>query len=228
MNKKEEFWLSELVKVGNLLDESNISYFLDHGTLLGAVREKGFIPWDNDIDLGVVNFEINKKFNVLKKLISKFHKLGFSCKFFGDTLFLFKRDVEIGIKFYSYNDRSYSGYFIDYKEFNIYSVLYLIVNYRFYYKVNFFSKIKNFIYASRTIKIFLKPFEKLFLKKSNLDFVFLNVSKNYFEKLSAIKFYHKKFPIPSDTKNYLSFKYGSTWEKPKKNYNYLKEDGAII
>lgn len=54
--KRKKVWYIEL-KLLKRFDEVckkyHLSYYIDYGTLLGAVRHKGFIPWDDDIDVSM-------------------------------------------------------------------------------------------------------------------------------------------------------------------------------
>lgn len=50
----KQLWAAELVlleKIDKVCRENDISYFADWGTLLGAVRHGGFVPWDDDLDI---------------------------------------------------------------------------------------------------------------------------------------------------------------------------------
>ena len=79
MNNKTKIFSKEeldqrnlgLVEISAILEKHNIDYFLTDGTLLGAVREGDFIPWDWDVEITVLTESIFHKVAVILEEVKK-------------------------------------------------------------------------------------------------------------------------------------------------------------
>ena len=58
--KQKEILLNILKWFHNFCEEKGLRYYMVYGTMLGAVRHKGFIPWDDDIDVGMPREDYEK------------------------------------------------------------------------------------------------------------------------------------------------------------------------
>lgn len=54
LEKVHEEMLRLLLIIDTIAKENNIPYWIDGGSLIGIVRHKGFIPWDDDLDISLL------------------------------------------------------------------------------------------------------------------------------------------------------------------------------
>ena len=75
MNDIQKCILSIFKEVSGICEENGITYFAIGGTCIGAVRHKGFIPWDDDLDIAVPIEQFDKLKNILKSSLPEHLKV---------------------------------------------------------------------------------------------------------------------------------------------------------
>ena len=72
-------YLELLRFIDNVCRKYNLEYCLTYGTLLGAIRHKGFIPWDDDCDILMIRKDYDKLIEVLPEEINRFEFFKKNC-----------------------------------------------------------------------------------------------------------------------------------------------------
>lgn len=236
-NQQENFLIDLLQQVKEVLDKHNIEFWLEGGTLLGALRNRKFIPWERDIDFGVWSDKVSgeMRMSIAKELRNR----GFKVWIAENHMNISKEaGFWLDIDFYQSRD-NYAVYPTLYSKNLIgrfLSVLLPILSspYHPYYfntlPIKRFT-IKVLIIISRAIPSLLRKrathiISVLYKKVGSIDVPRIAPSK-YFRNLSTIKFYGMEFKVPAETEKYLTFKYGEDWRVAKKDWISERDDGMV-
>jgi len=233
---KERLAIADLKEIKEVFDRYDIEFWLDCGTLLGAVRDRKFISWDCDIDLGTWEKDIVKIVSACRELQSKDFKINLGRNGIGlrkNASFL-----PISILFYRLSNNKVVKEWGNYKTSpflrRFVNVLFLMFLTPCYVgiKTKGISGAKNFIRLSLVNIGYLAP---SFIKKWAVKIEpkygqkYLSIiPQHYFTTLSKIRFYGMEFKVPSKTEEYLVYRYGKDWRVPKNDWNGAKEDGTIF
>jgi lipopolysaccharide cholinephosphotransferase len=225
LRKAQLIMLDTLIEVDKICKKHKIQYWLDFGTLLGAIRHKGFIPWDDDLDIAM-GIEDYHKFCKIAEDELPYHmflQTNETENFFPYNFAKVRNDHGIILEKHEYskNIQYNQGIFIDI--FPIMTIKNTIIN-KLLHSL-YLLIIKLFSYKYLNIKLlsnfFIKLLDKQHLgwKENNINIVRngrmpklgLNIGILHIFPLKKILFENKEFYIPNNYDIYLKKLYGNNY-----------------
>jgi len=214
--------------IKNILDGYGIVFWLEHGTLLGMVREGHIIKGDDDIDLACKYEELTKH---IQDISNDLYQKGYDTYITDVKLTVKKQDSHLSIYLYK-KDRipeHHSRYRISKKNYLAHILLYgFLEGLRTPYKDRLHNpNLKHLlINLSKTLMMYLPMKEQLhhliLLIGTKLDSLFIfdiAFPSGFISDFKTIDFYSYKVNIPIQYKKYLTWMYGTEWTIPNPYYN---------
>jgi len=223
----EEVAVSVLQEIKQIIDNQEIRCWIDQGVLLGAVRDGKFIPWDTDIDFGILYRDAKK----ILQQIPTFKQKGYSVWIHCSWLTLVKNNIPVS--FATYQPRGNVYFHIDYPSKTFYlrklQTFYDVATFRELQSIR--GKTAKLAYLTTTpgfVRWLVQRISFRLWRLGGGEYFAYATPKHFYENLDTIEFYGMEFNTPSPVKDYLSYKYGDYWSKPKSDWNIWVDDGGIV
>ncbi len=224
------------VEVKRICEKHNLKFTLAYGSMLGAVRHKGFIPWDDDLDIAMLRSDYEKFIDICKSDLDNQYILCttetdenygnyFAQLRIKDTVYGQKicenADVEKGIFIDIFPfDFCSENKMVQYIQFNFFKMLKIAFLTKNNYKISkhqILQKIvKAFCYFLSS-DLIIKMMNKIALKRKEGKLIcnFAGpyksrecMPRSYFDFFELCKFENQLLPILSDSKKVLTQWYG--------------------
>ncbi len=254
-NINQERFKQHVVPILETLSELNIIFWLDFGTLLGAVRDKGISDWDHDFDISILDSDREKLIQAKDLLQAKGFKvvLQKNLHWFEDLMQIYIPRYEVST---DNKGRIQEGF--DHVDIYIYTLVgdmccmrrlhepasgnyFGVMSYRLFRMIN---KL-DLKYSDKKVSLINKPImclinilpDKVKVVFSNLlwrlyveraNSAWLVAPCEFFSKFSCVTLYGYKLNIPQQYKKYLEYRYSDKWGIPDPNWDVSNNGGCVI